>query len=193
MRNAVNRAHRVAQGAQDEIAGHEQEKIDERGERNLDLVMLHTGDSPQHPRSSATSQIGHRNSPGAMVLATPCSAWCCHSMAMVTSSQPSDATYSAMRARCLASGSRPRPAARLAIMCSALSVPGMTAVTAVWERMNFRKNWPQLVQSKSAAQSGSLLPKALRNSLPRPKGTATSTAAPTSAAAGSSRSSASRL
>ena len=77
-------------------------------------------------------------------------------------------------------------------MYSGLSVPGMTAVTAGCERMNFRKNCAQVRAPKSAAKAGSALLPAFRNSEFRPKGRLTSTAAPPSRAAGSNAFAASR-
>lgn len=61
-----------------------------------------------------------------------------------------------------------------------------------WETMNLRKNWAQLAQSNSLAQSGSGRRSKSSNSAPRRKGRLMITARPRSAARGSRRLSASR-
>jgi len=64
-------------------------------------------------------------------------------------------------------------------------VAGIAQVTAGWETVNLRNSCPQLLQSISAAQSGSVCPLTLPNSAPRWKGRLTRTAMPRSAASGS--------
>jgi cardiolipin synthase len=102
------------------------------------------------------------------------------------------ARYSAILARCCASGNRPRPAARLSCRCCTLLVAGMTQVTAGWARMNLRKNCAQLAQSNSATHSGSGLPRTCENSEALAKGRLMMTAMPRSCASGNRRFSASR-
>ena len=90
------------------------------------------------------------------------------------------------------SGNGPRIAPRLSVMCAALAVPGMTAVTRGSLSRYFRKNCAQL-PAKPRAQSGMSLPCTARNSRARPNGSAVRTAALTSAASGKMRFSARRL
>ena len=80
--------------------------------------------------------------------------------------QPKPSKNSSMRRLVGGSGKRPTPAPMLSTRCPGSEVPGITTVTAGWDRMYFRKNCPQLSQSKSAAPSGNDRPDTARNSLP---------------------------
>ncbi len=73
-------------------------------------------------------------------------------------------------------------------------VPGMTAVTAGWPRLYFRKKCAHDVASKSLAQSGSVLPLTRANRLPRrpPSGMFSMIAVPCSCASGKTSFSADR-
>src|SRR5437870_2222581 len=75
-----------------------------------------------------------------------------------------------MRRRMVVSGRRPRAAPRLSTTYSALAMPGTAQVTAGCETRYFRKNWAQVLQSNSAAHSGSFFPCTALNKRPRPKG-----------------------
>src|SRR5262245_42948245 len=61
----------------------------------------------------------------------------------------------AMRARVLASGSRPTPAPMLSSRCLGSFVAGITQVTAGWDTIHFNKNCGQEWQSNSAVHGGS--------------------------------------
>ena len=78
-------------------------------------------------------------------------------------------------------------------MCSGLPVAGMTQVTAGSARMYFRNSCAQLVQSNSAAHSGTGFPRTRRNMPPVSKGWLTIVATWRAAAVGNSRVSASRV
>jgi len=99
--------------------------------------------------------------------------------------------YCTIRRRWSASGNGPRMAPRLSVICAALAVPGITAVTLGSPSRYLRKNCAQLA-ANSEAQSGSVLARTALNNRPRPNGNAVSMPDLLSAASGRMRFSASR-
>src|SRR5207247_1407087 len=102
-----------------------------------------------------------------------------------------DSKYTDIRRRIASSGSGPEAAPRLSATCLGLRVPGIAQVTEGCPRIHLRKNWAQLAQPISFAQSGTGLSLTRRNIAPSAKGRLTITAVRLSAATASNRRSAS--